>query len=218
MRKTYALFNTRFRQKRIAEFEQRFSRCESVLDLGGWFGWWKMSPWRPKELTLVNLEPAPEELPIQCRFVQGNACALDFSDQSFDLAMSNSVIEHVSDQAAFAREMLRVGRSIYCQTPAKWFPVEPHLLGLFVHWLPHRWFPYWLHRYFTLEGWINKPDRAEHEAFKQEVHLLTKSDLEKLFPGCQIGAERFLGLTKSYIVTRNAPAKGSGVRDIEVTT
>jgi hypothetical protein len=121
--------------------------------------------------------------------------------------MSNSVIEHVTDQAKFASEMLRVGKRVYCQTPAKEFPVEPHCLGLFVHWLPRKWFTHFVHRYLTLYGWIAKPDREETEDFKREVKLLTRRDLERLFRGCTVRVERFLGWPKSYVVTSGS---GSG--------
>ena len=60
----------------------------------------------------------------------GDACDLaDYGDGAFDLAHSNSVIEHVGpwqDMAAMAREAMRVGRSGWIQTPAWEFPIEPH--------------------------------------------------------------------------------------------
>src|SRR5262245_40383167 len=59
-------------------------------------------------------------------YILGSALEVPFSDQSFDLAFSNSVIEHVGneeDQLKFAGEMLRVARKIYCQTPCRLFPV-----------------------------------------------------------------------------------------------
>ncbi len=33
--------------------------------------------------------------------------------------------------------MLRVGKQIYLRDPEPAFPVEPHLITIFVHWLPH---------------------------------------------------------------------------------
>ena len=52
------------------------------------------------------------------------------------------MIEHVGDaqsQRRFAREVARVGRAYWVQTPNRWFPVEQHLLTPFVHWLPKPW-------------------------------------------------------------------------------
>ena len=71
--------------------------------------------------------------------VVGDGRCLEYLDRSFDLAFANSVIEHVggpSDADALASEMQRVGKAFYCQTPSKWFPVEPHVGTLFLHWVP----------------------------------------------------------------------------------
>jgi hypothetical protein len=62
-----------------------------------------------------------------------------------------------------AAEMLRVGKRVYCQTPNRWFPVEPHYLALLVHWLPTACFTYFVHRYMTVHGLITKPSREKHE-------------------------------------------------------
>jgi 2-polyprenyl-3-methyl-5-hydroxy-6-metoxy-1,4-benzoquinol methylase len=62
--------------------------------------------------------------------------------RSFDIVFSNSVIEHVGDaesQQQFAHEIARVGRAYWVQTPNRRFPVEPHLLTPFLHFLPTRW-------------------------------------------------------------------------------
>ena len=78
--------------------------------------------------------------------------ALPFADNSFDIAFSNEVIEHVQDDARYAAEMVRVvkpgGRLlIFC--PNRWYPVEQH--GIYwkgkykfgniplVNYLPNRW-------------------------------------------------------------------------------
>jgi SAM-dependent methyltransferase len=62
-----------------------------------------------------------------------------FPDASFDLVLSDQVMEHVSDLDSFGREIARVstigatGLHIY---PAKWRPIEVHMAMPFVHWLP----------------------------------------------------------------------------------
>ena len=50
----------------------------------------------------------------------------------------SSVIEHVAParRAAFASELRRVGRGWFVQSPAWSFPIEPHSLLPFAHWLP----------------------------------------------------------------------------------
>lgn len=62
-----------------------------------------------------------------------------FPDRAFDLVLSDQVIEHVADLDAFFSEVARVSRvggaglHIF---PARWRPVESHLLTPLVHWLP----------------------------------------------------------------------------------
>jgi SAM-dependent methyltransferase len=62
-----------------------------------------------------------------------------FKDAAFDIVLSDQVIEHVGDLDQFAAEVARVsapgavGMHIF---PAKWRPVETHLLMPFAHWLP----------------------------------------------------------------------------------
>ena len=73
------------------------------------------------------------------RAVRGDACYLPHVDRGFDIAFSNSVIEHLGEyesQRRFAEEIRRVGRKVWVQTPARWFLVEPHFLTVGIHWLP----------------------------------------------------------------------------------
>ena len=66
------------------------------------------------------------------------AAGLPFAEDEFDLVYCSSVIEHVapSRREAFAAELRRVGRGWFVQTPAFSFPIEPHALLPFAHWLP----------------------------------------------------------------------------------
>ena len=85
----------------------------------------------------VGLEPTgPDWLDYQ----QGDGCALDFPDRSFDFVFSNAVIEHVEDQVGFVAEHHRVGRTWMLTTPNRLFPVEAHYHTLGTHWR-HSWAP-----------------------------------------------------------------------------
>jgi hypothetical protein len=62
---------------------------------------------------------------------------LPFRDKSFDLVLSNAVIEHVGDepdQKAFVAEHHRVGRKFFITTPNLLFPVESHTRVIGRHW------------------------------------------------------------------------------------
>jgi SAM-dependent methyltransferase len=112
---------------------------------------------------------------------------LPFADGEFDLAYCSSGIEHVApaDREAFAREVSRVARGVFVQTPAWSFPVEPHALLPFAHWLPvgaRRW--YW--RLGVAGGW-------------EEISLLRRSELARLFPDARVVAERLGPVAKSWV-------------------
>ena len=140
---------------------------------------------------------------------------LPYLDKSFDLAFSNSVIEHVggwTDMQRFASELRRVGHSYYCQTPNKWFPVEPHLGTLFLHWFPGLLNHYFVVRFMTLWGLMNRPSREQTAKSLSGIRLLSRRELESLFPGARIGAERFLGIPKSYVVTGGETNQRQSIR------
>ena len=72
------------------------------------------------------------------------------------------MIEHLGtrdNQLKAAAEAMRVGRSLWIQTPNRWFPIEPHYLTPFVHWLPapvrRR-----ILRNFSVWGWVTRPSRG----------------------------------------------------------
>jgi hypothetical protein len=171
------------------------------LDVGGTPQIWRMLD-LPYEVTLLNEDPRELEAG-NVRCVIGDGRNLQFPDKSFDVAFSNSVIEHVGnwkDMQRFAAELRRVGSSFYCQTPNKWFPVEPHLGTLFLHWWPRLLNFYFVTRYFTLWGLLNRPSRVQVKNSLARIRLLTHRDLEHLFPGATIVTERFLLLSKSYVI------------------
>jgi phosphatidyl-myo-inositol dimannoside synthase len=74
------------------------------------------------------------------RIVSGPS--LPFEDASFDVVITNHVIEHVGDESA-QREHLREVRRVlredgiaYIAVPSRWMLVEPHFKLPFLSWLP----------------------------------------------------------------------------------
>ena len=153
-----------------------------VLDVGcGALGLRGLEP--DLDVTGVDLAPRPR---YPGPFVQADATErLPFGDGAFDLAYSSSVVEHVDPErrAAFAAEVRRVARGFFVQTPAWSFPIEPHALLPFAHWLPvplrRR---YW--RLGAAGGW-------------EEISLLRRSQLERLFGPAL--PERLGPLVKSWV-------------------
>jgi hypothetical protein len=205
----YGFFQRPFRKRRLGLFRQMIPITPGtrILDVGGnpWF-WNDLGV--PSKVTLLNPEPFPEEVVRQyCNFdfVTADGCRLPYADRSFDVGFSNSAIEHVGAyerQRAFASEIRRVGRALWVQTPAREFPVEPHLMAPFFQYLPP-WLQRRTLRHLTIFGLLTKPGPPQVEQFLREVRLLRYREMRALFPDCEIRRERALGLTKSYVAIRN---------------
>ena len=167
--------------------EQCFAAKGSVrlLDMGGEIPYWNILD--PEYLaahrtsiTLVNLseENLPHN-PDPARFTNiiGDCCDLSFDDNSFDIAHSNSVIEHLGSwdkMAKFAAETRRVAHHYYVQTVSL---VQRRAVG--------------------------KGSQADNlDAAMTLINyyrLLDKSQFTHLFPDAQLVQEKFLGLTKSFV-------------------
>jgi ubiquinone/menaquinone biosynthesis C-methylase UbiE len=79
------------------------------------------------------------------RFQKISGTELPFADASFDVVISNHVIEHVGDVSAQMhhlaelRRVLRFNGVGYLAVPNRWMLVEPHYRLMFLSWLPPRW-------------------------------------------------------------------------------
>jgi hypothetical protein len=206
----------RARRRKLLNAWVKRTGTRSILDLGGNVYDWQELP-EGVRVTVLNVAPnlAVEYDRERITYAQGDGRALAFADASFDLVYSNSVIEHLrvwEDQARFAREARRVGRSVFVQTPNRWFPVEPHFLAPFFHFLPKRFQRVFLPR-FSLRALLRRGDDADLGQLFRELRLLSAGELQALFPECEIVRERLFGLTKSLIATgppgRLAPAQGA---------
>jgi hypothetical protein len=196
--------SSHFRLKRMRRFIEAFSITDTthILDVGGEPAFWAAFPFKAN-ITLLNTSKF-SVYPNCCLFVVADGRSLPFPPSSFDIVFSNSVIEHLGtfqDQQLFAKEIRRIARSIWVQTPARWFPIEPHLAGLFIHYLPKR-LQRKLAKRLTLWGWIATDYDRDIDIFLKEVRLLTYKEMKELFPDCEIMKERWLLLTKAYIAVR----------------
>ena len=210
----YTLYRQIFklwRRKRLALFQRYISPAKEdvLLDVGGYPVFWLAHPAMVSRIDTLNLHAVSfdsEKFPDhQIRPLEGDGRALEFADGSYDIAFSNSVIEHVGsweDQKRFAQEIRRVGKRVWCQTPALECPVEPHFLAPFVHWLPRKWRP-WIVRYFTPRGWAAKGNATAIQEMVDWTRLISKREMAELFPDCQIVVEYLLPFVpKSYIAVR----------------
>ena len=175
-----------------------------VLDLGGSPGIWENVP-VPLDITILNLPGGipSYELDSLCagmshtfHLVEGDACNVhQFPDRSFDLVFSNSVIEHVGPQEkqeALAREVVRLGKSYWVQTPSVWFPIEAHT-GMPFYWF----YPE------PVRAWLLRRSQKKLPAWWTEyiatTRVLSRNRMVELFPNARVRVEFLFGLPKSYV-------------------
>jgi hypothetical protein len=206
----------KLRAKRSVRLKQLITECYkkygkvNIIDIGGTKLYWNIIPesfLRENRVTIavVNL-PNGQALPENddvFSFYNGNGCNLvNFTDKSFHIAHSNSVIEHVGsdeNRVKFANEIKRVSEFYYLQTPNFWFPIEPHFVTPFFHWFPIP-VKIWLLLHFNL-GWYKKAkDKKQAQSLIDGQRLLSKKDLLALFPDSTLYKERFSLFIKSFTV------------------
>ncbi|HEV7682006.1 MAG TPA: methyltransferase domain-containing protein [Pyrinomonadaceae bacterium] len=102
--------------------------------------------------------------------VLADACKMPFRDKAFDFVIAFHVLEHVPDPAAFLRELQRVGKAGYIETPNAIFerlvPYDVHLLEIMN---------------VNNKLIINKKKSAKPDSFLNELELVKKSAQWKRF-------------------------------------
>jgi Methyltransferase domain len=190
-----------------------------IVDLGGVGAFWTQHglEWHPYvHVTVINLEPHPP-LCSQVEAIVGDARELDpWADQSVDVVFSNSLVEHLGgwpEQLAFARNVRRVARNYFVQTPNRAFPLEPHFMFPGFQFLP-REIRSWLVQHFAL-GWMpRRPNRDAALRIVDEIRLLKAAEFRALFPDALIWPEQILCLTKSFVAIGGAWHRNAEVRII----
>jgi hypothetical protein len=195
------------RRRRFRFFQsllEKTPRPVRILDVGGTQDYWSavgLDRLEGVHVTLVNLHAQTTTL-ANLSSIVGNACRLDLPDGSFDIVVSNSVIEHVGlrdEQRRMADEIRRVGKRYFVQTPNFWFPIEPHFMFPLFQFFPIAVRAWLLMRMpLAYAGRIGTREDARRVA--EGVRLLSRSEFCSLFPGAALYRERLLGLTKSFIV------------------
>jgi hypothetical protein len=205
-------FAYKMRNKRMRIFEGIFdtqlTKEINILDIGGTTEFWHICGYHNRQnikITLLNL--FKEETGFSNIIsIKGNACTMSqFCDKSFDIVFSNSLIEHVgcfSDQLLAAKEIARIGKGYFIQTPNYWFPLEPHFFFLGFQFLPLQFKAFFL-RNFSLGYFDKTPNKSKSLEIANSVHLLSMKKLKKLFPEASFIKEHVLGLSKSLIAYKN---------------
>lgn len=199
----YALRNKRFKDlEQLLDKHFPSSQTIHVLDVGGRAYFWEDKALYQSgrlKITLLNLEEE-KDFPSDMRSLAGDATDLSqFSNESFDLVFSNSVIEHLytwENQQKMAEECMRVGKKYFIQTPNKHFFIEAHYVLPWAQYMPKSI----LYPILTKTPLSRGRRWQERDAsqYLNEIRLLSKKDLKKLFPLASIYQEKFLGMNKSF--------------------
>lgn len=95
-----------------------FSRADNIID---------------SDLTDGNHRDGRGIPPVfKDRYMKGDLHSLPFEDKTFDFIFCSHVLEHVSDPETACRELMRVGKRGYIETPRKW-------TEFFAGYPSHRW-------------------------------------------------------------------------------
>lgn len=121
-------------QERRLAMIRRWASLEgaTILDNGAGLGTYlsALAPYSDRRFGLeVEMERAQKAQEQASGVVLGVGEWLPFAGDTFDVVLSNEVIEHVQDDARYAAEMVRVTRSggrIVVFAPNRWYPVEQH--------------------------------------------------------------------------------------------
>ena len=124
-----------------------------------------------------DFERAAEAARSSPRIMNAACESLPLPSSTFDLILSHEVIEHVQDDRAAIRGMVRVlkpGGRIVLFCPNRGYPFETH--GI-----------YWKGKYyFGNKPFVNYLPRVLRDRFAPHVRVYSTRDLEKLFEGLSV--------------------------------
>ena len=193
-----------FRKKRMANFIDLLgvNQKDKILDVGGLPGFWHRVG-LAENVTLLNINESTKSNSFKT--IKGDARNMYmYFNKSIDIVFSNSVIEHVgnfSDQKHMAKEIQRIGKKYWVQTPNKHFPIELHFCFPFLQYLP-RIFQDLIVQYWPFS--FSKKLGLDPIKELKNLRLITYSEMKILFPDSIIIKERFMGFTKSLIAYNNS--------------
>lgn len=160
---------------------RRFLRCRRILEVGCGSGLIAstLAGMGSSDLMVDAVDVVDNRVEkdgYTFRLVQGTS--LPFGDDTFDLVITNHVIEHVGDkqaQLAHLAEVMRVtadNGTIYFAAPNKWRVVEPHYRLPLLSWFPAS----------VSDAYVRLARRAEYydcfpRSRRQYVHLFKTTGL-----------------------------------------
>jgi len=197
-------------QDRRLDMIRRWSDLNGrILDNGTGLGTYLEAIGRANPASLrvgleIEHERAVAALARAGAIVLGVGESLPFAGDSFDLILSNEVIEHVADDRAAVVEMARVARPggrIVIFAPNRWYPVEQH--GV-----------YWRGEYhFGNKPLVNYLPNPLRNRLAPHVRAYTGHGLRALFDGLPLRLLHHGRIFGGYDnIVRRSPRLGGGIR------
>ena len=134
---------------KLDESKEQLRMLEVGTGSGGiaeYFGTHKSGRFSVDSIDVVDIRIAKNGY----SFTLGSGTDLPFADASFDIVISNHVIEHVGNREAQRRHLGELHRVMsadgigYVAVPNRWMLVEPHFKVRFLSWLPRSWRTHYL--------------------------------------------------------------------------
>ena len=118
-----------------------------VLDIGGWAKPLPRADWVVDLMPyatrgLYGREPGGEERFSEETWIQRDICdpePLPFADDQVDFVVCSHTLEDVRDPLQVCREMVRIGKAGYVETPSRLEEQSYGFQGPWVGWGHHRW-------------------------------------------------------------------------------
>lgn len=152
-RRGHAVLNLRSRSAKARKIEsllglEHNGRTLRILEVGTGSGgiahYFGTHPTLSCDVDTVDVEDS-RQIREGYRFTKVDDVALPFADCTFDVVITNHVIEHVGDAQAQQLHLKEVNRVLkndgigYLAVPNRWQLVEPHYKLAFLSWLPVPW-------------------------------------------------------------------------------
>lgn len=128
----------------LAQRPQPLRLLEIGTGSGGIAHYFGTHPWLRCEVTAVDVVDS-RLVHDGYEFLQVEGIELPFAAETFDVVITNHVIEHVGDSAAQNRHLAEIRRVMkpdavgYLAVPNRWMITEPHFHLKFLSWWPHGW-------------------------------------------------------------------------------
>lgn len=176
----------------------------------------------PNEVLAADVENQTScENPL-FHFVKVQDETLPFEDGTFDIVISNHVIEHVQNQKLHLSEVYRVLKTdgvCYFATPNRYFIQDPHTQTVFLHYFPYDMFLWCLKRMgkyredIRLLSWHQMQNSFRAAGFAGREYTIEilrepeKYHLEQKLPFKVPRTVRFFSPTNIFVLSKPAAPK-----------